>query len=231
MGDSDNQERADRILDAASKLIVHYGYDKTTVSDIAQEAGVSKGAIYLHWSSKEALFEALIFREAEVVTEDMLVRVEADPEAGTVFSLFQHAIVTAIANPLIHAILTKDTRIMGDFTRHWIRANPNAAHESEWFRTEMVRQLQDAHVIRADLNADIIAYIITLIRYGFLTVHEVVPQDQTPPLLEVGKTLGMLLEQALAPEGGSDKEAGKVVLENTLVALREYVQRLRKPKS
>jgi AcrR family transcriptional regulator len=231
MADSDNQERADRILDAASKLIVHYGYDKTTVSDIAQEAGVSKGAIYLHWSSKEALFEALIFREAEVVTEDMLKRVEADPEAGTVFSLFQHAIVTAIANPLIHAILTKDTRIMGDFTRHWIRTNPNAAHESEWFRTEMVRQLQDAHVIRADLDADIVAYIITLIRYGFLTVHEVVPQDQTPPLLEVGKTLGMLLEQALAPEGGSDKEAGKIVLENTLVALREYVQRLRQPKS
>jgi AcrR family transcriptional regulator len=230
MADSDNQERANRILDAASKLIVHYGYDKTTVSDIAREAGVSKGAIYLHWSSKEALFEALIFREAEVVTEDMLNRVEADPEAGTVFSLFQHAIVTAIENPLIHAILTKDTRIMGDFTRHWVHANPNAAHESEWFRTEMVRQLQDAHVIRADLDADIIAYIITLIRYGFLTVHEVVPQDQTPPLLEVGRTLGMLLEQALAPEGGSDKEAGKIVLENTLIALREYVRRLREPK-
>ena len=35
MADNDNQERANRILDAASKLIVHYGYDKTTVSDIA----------------------------------------------------------------------------------------------------------------------------------------------------------------------------------------------------
>ena len=63
-GSDNNQERADRILDAASKLIVHYGYDKTTVSDIAREAGVSKGAIYLHWASKDDLFEALIFRES-----------------------------------------------------------------------------------------------------------------------------------------------------------------------
>ena len=56
-------EREQRILDAASRLIAHYGYDKTTVSDVAREAGVSKGAIYLHWKSKTALFEALLFRE------------------------------------------------------------------------------------------------------------------------------------------------------------------------
>jgi AcrR family transcriptional regulator len=230
MADSDNQERADRILDAASKLIVHYGYDKTTVSDIAQEAGVSKGAIYLHWSSKEALFEALVWRESERVVEDMLARVEADPDAGTIFGMYQHAIVIAIENPLIHAVLTKDTRVMGDFMRHWMRNNPNAANEGNWFRTDMVKQLQDARVIRADLDVDVIAYIFTLIRYGFLTVHEIIPHDQTPPLVVVGKTLGMMLERALAPEGGGDKEAGKLVLENTLQALREYVKRLRESK-
>ncbi|MEM7028378.1 MAG: helix-turn-helix domain-containing protein, partial [Chloroflexota bacterium] len=43
MTKSDNKEREERILDAASNLFVHYGYDKTTVDDIAREAGVSKG--------------------------------------------------------------------------------------------------------------------------------------------------------------------------------------------
>ena len=60
---SENSERAERILDAANRLFVRYGYDKTTVGEIADEARVSKGAIYLHWKSKEDLFEALIFRE------------------------------------------------------------------------------------------------------------------------------------------------------------------------
>ena len=43
MAKSDNKEREQRILDAAAELFVHYGYDKTTVSDIARQAGVSKG--------------------------------------------------------------------------------------------------------------------------------------------------------------------------------------------
>jgi TetR/AcrR family acrAB operon transcriptional repressor len=230
MADSGNQERADRILDAAAKLIVHYGYDKTTVSDIAHEAGVSKGAIYLHWKSKEDLFEALVFREAETVTQDMLARIEADPDAGSIFAFYQHAMVVAIENPLMHAVLTRDTRILGDFMRHWMKANPNMANEGQFFRTEMVRQLQEAHVIRDDLDVDIVSYILTLIRYGFLTVHDVVPDDQTPPLMEVGKTLGMLLERALAPDDGVDREAGKRVLENTLQTLRDYVGRMREAK-
>ncbi|MCB0031981.1 MAG: helix-turn-helix transcriptional regulator, partial [Anaerolineales bacterium] len=45
MEKSDNPERETRILQAAAQLFAHYGFDKTTVSDIAREAGVSKGAI------------------------------------------------------------------------------------------------------------------------------------------------------------------------------------------
>ena len=53
-----NPERQERILEAAAKLMAHYGYDKTTVSDIAEEAGISKGAVYLHYKGKEELFDA-----------------------------------------------------------------------------------------------------------------------------------------------------------------------------
>lgn len=43
----------DAILDAADRLIGLYGYRKTTVDDIAQEAGVGKGTIYIYFESKE----------------------------------------------------------------------------------------------------------------------------------------------------------------------------------
>ena len=69
MPKSDNEQREQRILDAALDLFVHYGYDKTTVSDIAHEAGVSKGAIYLHFESKDDLFEALLIRELTLYSE------------------------------------------------------------------------------------------------------------------------------------------------------------------
>jgi AcrR family transcriptional regulator len=227
-GNDDNQLREDRILNAASKLVVHYGYDKTTVSDIAREAGVSKGAIYLHWASKYDLFEALIFREGERLVDDMLVRMDTDPDAGSIFSLYQYAIVVTIANPVMHAVVTNDLRVTGDFMRRWVQKNP--VTEGQWFRTDLVRQLQAANVIRSDLDAEVVAYVMALIRYGFLTVHQVVPSDESPPLDAAGKTLALMLERALSPEGGPNREAGKRVLGDMLLALRDLVRRYREKR-
>jgi AcrR family transcriptional regulator len=43
----------DAILDATDRLLARYGYRKMTVEDIAVEAGIGKGTIYLHFASKE----------------------------------------------------------------------------------------------------------------------------------------------------------------------------------
>ena len=45
----------DRILDAAERLLARFGYKKTTMEDIAREAGLGKRTLYLHFASKEAL--------------------------------------------------------------------------------------------------------------------------------------------------------------------------------
>jgi AcrR family transcriptional regulator len=59
-------ERSERsrkvILDTALKLFSHRGYGATSVSDIASEAGLSKGNVYHHFSDKEAIFRALLDR-------------------------------------------------------------------------------------------------------------------------------------------------------------------------
>src|SRR5439155_13199462 len=49
------EELRDMILDTADRLMERYGYKKMTVDDIAQEAGIGKGTIYLHFRSKEDL--------------------------------------------------------------------------------------------------------------------------------------------------------------------------------
>jgi len=43
----------DSILDATDRLLARFGYRKMTVEDIAAEAGIGKGTIYLHFTSKE----------------------------------------------------------------------------------------------------------------------------------------------------------------------------------
>lgn len=43
------------ILDATDRLLARYGYKKMTIDDLAQEVGIGKGTIYLHFSSKEEI--------------------------------------------------------------------------------------------------------------------------------------------------------------------------------
>ena len=43
----------DSILDATDRLLARFGYRKMTVEDIAAEAGIGKGTVYLHFTSKE----------------------------------------------------------------------------------------------------------------------------------------------------------------------------------
>src|SRR5215472_14971786 len=62
--------REERILDTAAAMLVRWGYRKTTIDDVAREAGVGKGTIYLHWKDKNELFRAAILRVNQQVSED-----------------------------------------------------------------------------------------------------------------------------------------------------------------
>ena len=66
-------ERSERsrkqILDAALKLFSHRGYGATSVNDIAEKAGLSKGNVYHHFADKETIFRALIDRYFEAIGE------------------------------------------------------------------------------------------------------------------------------------------------------------------
>ena len=58
------KDLADRILDAADRLLARYGYQKMTIDDLAREVGIGKGTVYLHFRSKE---EIVLFRVDRVV--------------------------------------------------------------------------------------------------------------------------------------------------------------------
>ena len=53
------EERAALILRAASDLLIEKGYHDASMDEIAARAGISKGALYLHFAGKEALLSLI----------------------------------------------------------------------------------------------------------------------------------------------------------------------------
>lgn len=68
------KDKHEAILTAAFSLFGHYGYRRTSIDDIAQEAGIAKGTVYLYFKSKEEIFRAL--------SQQLLDRVWATAEAA-----------------------------------------------------------------------------------------------------------------------------------------------------
>lgn len=54
--------KSDAIIEAADRLFTRFGYRRTSMDDIAREAGVAKGTLYLYFTNKEALFRTLLAR-------------------------------------------------------------------------------------------------------------------------------------------------------------------------
>ena len=60
--DSRGSEAAKRrqIIDGARRVFLAQGFDAASMGEIAREAGVSKGTLYVYFKSKEELFEAIV---------------------------------------------------------------------------------------------------------------------------------------------------------------------------
>ncbi len=64
----------DDILDAVDLLLERYGYGKMAIADVAREAGIGKGTVYLFFPSKEELVLSAIDRIAErLLTESQAI--------------------------------------------------------------------------------------------------------------------------------------------------------------
>ena len=224
----DNDERQQQILDAAAAVIIRLGYDKTTMRDIAEEAGASRRTVYLYFNGKEELFEALLYREYMQYAQTWLEYIEADPRGGT-FGGFYRAMFHAVnSRPLIAAMLRRDRRVIGNYLRK--RNNLFAQMMSGVNTPGFIQALQAAGAIRQDIDAAVILHIVEMLSYGQLTIGEFKPSDQFPPYDAVMEALANLMDRALLPEGGPNSDAGKAIFRQITAEARAQLEQIKQAK-
>ncbi len=169
--------RAQRILDAASALILRWGYQKTTLDDIAKQAGVAKATLYLHWKTREELFIALIKREKLEMAAEIKQRITGDPTSATLRGVLKHSALALMKRPLLKAVLLRDMEVLGKLA-HREQSSATYAEQLTGFTTYL-ELLREQDLVRTDLSLRAQVYMFSAIFTGFFLVAPLMPDEFT----------------------------------------------------
>lgn len=107
-GPDPRQERAVRtraeVLRCAAKLFAEHGYQQTGIKDVAEEVGMTKGAVYFHFPNKQSLAVAVV----EALYSNWPLTLEAVKAKGlspldTVIEMFNEAAAAFLNDPIMQA--------------------------------------------------------------------------------------------------------------------------------
>ncbi|MGJ8528010.1 TetR/AcrR family transcriptional regulator [Maritalea sp.] len=209
MNDKDKL-RETRILEATAALISKFGYNKTTVADIASAAGISKGAIYLHFKSKEEVLEALLIETVYKYSIAWFEAVEADPEGGRIANMYINMLKAFDTNPFMSVIMRKDPTILGNYIKQ--PGNFFERQQHSGMRHDFISMMQAAGAVRKELDPAVTAHLMDIFSYGLVVISEFKKPDDIPETDAVIKGIADMMDRALTPDEGANSDAGKQVL-------------------
>ncbi len=99
-----------RLLEQGHKQFSAYGLRKTNIEELAEAAGISKGAFYLFYTSKEALFMDVVEQVEQRLRQELFAMVDLpgpSPRAR-LFALLRHALHRMKTIPLLQFLTGQD---------------------------------------------------------------------------------------------------------------------------
>ncbi|HIA00416.1 MAG TPA: TetR/AcrR family transcriptional regulator [Myxococcales bacterium] len=146
---SRSTDKRERILAAAVKVFAAKGFYCARVSDVAREAGVADGTIYLYFESKEDLLRGLYEENMGKINEGVREIVDGDgPVLQKVSQFFEAWARFALDDPDLAEVLTVEIResgkymnefaapLFGEFLRHLVSLIDEGQAAGE-FRTDV----------------------------------------------------------------------------------------------
>jgi len=216
----DEKERERVILDVTAQLLLRHGYNKVTMSDVADAVGLNRRLVYLLFPSKDALIQALLLREVNSYTEGWKRYLESDPLGGTVASVYRGLLATLKQFPLMAAMYTRDAQTFGTYLSRPGSFFANFPPDPGPTR-EYLQAMQEIGVVRQDINTRAIAFILDALTPSILAAlssHRSAPLDDSnrssqPSFDELVETVAGLCECLLTCDAaGENLEAGKAMM-------------------
>ncbi|MCX4985420.1 TetR/AcrR family transcriptional regulator [Streptomyces sp. NBC_00572] len=193
-----NHEDADPVLDAARDCVLAVGVRRTTLTDIARRAGVSRMTIYRRWPDIRSLVGDLMTREWIAVAAGAMPPSDDDrPERERIVEGLVAGAAAFRAHPLFHKILDVDPELLLPYILDRRGASQDALLGLLHSALEEGHEDGSVRRVRADLQARSLLLVVQSFTLSLRTMTD----DTDPELSEAAflDELRILLERTIAP--------------------------------
>ena len=186
------EETRNRIMDASVELFSERGFNLTSVDDICEKAGVSKGAFYHHFESKHALFLALL--DSWLKNIDNAIKASRDKSVPETFELITQS---------FPYIFSSASGYLPMFLAFWLQAS----------RDEEIWQASIAPYRRYQ------EYFTSLIQRGIDEGAFVDTDAGLAAHMIISMAMGLLLQSLMDPQGARWEEVARKITDMALDSL------------
>ena len=227
------EARRQQILDAAWACFARKGYHQTTMQDICQESGLSPGAIYRYFASKEAILKAINDRSQEMaraLAEEARSRASGPLDTLEVIG---QMMLSPFDDPMFETMTRVNIEIFPEFLRNDVLRKAMRKELTFWRRllTQLLSEAKEGGQLKPEADPEALAVLLICAWEGLrhyslmdpdnfkperlvelveaLASEEVSPKAKKPErkLATQGPPLGTRLRQR---RRGKKKEAGDV---------------------
>jgi AcrR family transcriptional regulator len=169
------EARRTQILDAAVRCFARRGYYETTIEDLVAETGLSRGALYVYYPSKEAIYLAIADRWQCSMNEAIQARLSPDLTPSEIVWLLiivtgEHVQAEAEACRVL---------LEGRMLAHYIPGLAERSRERQERSVQRYCQLLQAGIASGDFRADL--QVETQARILRATLHGLMVQWHQQP--------------------------------------------------
>jgi AcrR family transcriptional regulator len=214
-------ERGERILDAAADLVLRWGYKRVTIEEVAKQAGIGKGTVYLHFRNRTELFLSVLVRASLELTTEMLDAVRRDPIMMLPAEQAAMVYVGVMRRPLLRAMFSRDVEILGDLALD-PAMQPLRRVKIDLFG-DLFQVLREHGLVRTDQSFTDQRYLMTAVQTGFYLAAPVLgPLGESLDDEAAAELLAHTIRAALHAPGPPDPEVLRALAPKVTAMIADF---------
>ena len=169
VSDEHRKTRRRQILDAAVRCFAREGFHKTTMPHIFDESGLSAGAVYGHFASKDEIIEAIAQERRAGETLLLTLAFEGQDDLRVAFSRFLQPLFAWLSEPAEQAARRVGVQVWAEALRNErIREVVLGATVQRSVAVDAIEVARQRGDLPAEIDADALARVVLAAIQGFI---------------------------------------------------------------